>query len=281
MSNTGLENWVRFTKLSRQLPLLELVIHDYRPLKRSSAVFLAMAETFNEKIRFLVLDDVVSSFDIEHREDLAMLLVERYEDWQLIVLTHDQRFFERIRRAAPRWIARQLTSWDFGTGPRFMGYLSTDLVGRGRTLIDSGDALEAAREARRALEEFLQEWCEGIGAPVPFRRGFQNDRREAQELINGIRRKADKLDGATKTAFKATLTGLEADLQLTLNSEVHASQDWASDGEVEGAITRIEEALSQMTCSNCSSRVWRRWNDRTGMCRCGELHVPPGRDARN
>ncbi len=243
------------------------------------AVFLAMAETFNECVRFLVLDDVVSSFDIEHREDLARLLVERYEDWQLIVLTHDHRFFEYMRRLAPNWSTRQLTSWDFGTGLRFMGYLSTDLVGRARTLIDSGDASGAAREARRALEEFLQEWCEGIGAPVPFRRGFLNDRREAQELINGIRRKANKLDGATKTAAKATLDGFETDLQVTLNSEVHASQDWASDGEVEGAIGRIESASAQVTCSSCSTRVWRRWNGTTGTCRCEELRIPPGTEA--
>lgn len=243
------------------------------------AVFLAMAETFNERVRFLVLDDVVSSFDIEHREDLAILLVERYEDWQLILLTHDHRFFERIRREAPSWIALQLTSWDFSTGPRFMGYLSTDLVARARARFEGGDAPDAARGARRALEEFLQEWCEGVGAPVPFRRGFKNDRREAQELINGIRRTADKLDGVTKAAVKAILAGLETDLQVTLNSEAHASQDWASDGEVEGAIARIEDAVAQLTCSSCSTRVWRQWTGTSGTCRCGELHIPPGRDA--
>lgn len=245
------------------------------------AVFLAMAETFNERVRFLVLDDVISSFDIEHREDLALMLVERYEDWQLVVLTHDHRFFERIRRMAPHWRALQLTSWDFGTGPRFMDYLSTDRVGRARALLDGGDALEAAQKARLALEEFLQEWCEGIGAPVPFRRGFQNDRREAQELINGINRKANKPDRATKSAFKATLAGLEADLQVTLNSESHASPDWASEGEVDGAIGRIEDAIAQVTCSGCSTRVWRRWIDTTGMCLCGTLHIPSGVDAAN
>ena len=31
------------------------------------ALFLAMAETFNEQIGFLLLDDVINSFDVEHR----------------------------------------------------------------------------------------------------------------------------------------------------------------------------------------------------------------------
>lgn len=66
---------------------------------------------------------------------------------------------------APYWRALQLTSRDFGTGPRFMGYLSTDRVGRARALLDGGDALEAAQKARLGLEEFLQEWCEGIVLP--------------------------------------------------------------------------------------------------------------------
>ena len=32
------------------------------------ALFLAMAETFNQKLRFLVLDDVMNGFDLERRE---------------------------------------------------------------------------------------------------------------------------------------------------------------------------------------------------------------------
>jgi hypothetical protein len=33
-----------------------------------------MAETFNERLGFLVLDDVVNSFDVDHRGELAALL---------------------------------------------------------------------------------------------------------------------------------------------------------------------------------------------------------------
>jgi len=239
------------------------------------AVFLAMAETFNDQVGFLVLDDVVSSFDIEHRIDLAELLVERYEDWQLIVLTHDRRFFEHIRRTGTQWRSEELTSWDFDSGPRLLGYVTTDLATRARAQLNAGDTLDAARTARRSLEELLYELCEGIGAPLPFKRGTRNERRDAQELIDGARRKVKKLDGTTKAVLLGLLRGFEADLQVTLNSEVHASDDWASDGEVDGAIARIEGALSIVSCASCATRVWKRWNDTTGSCRCGELRIPP------
>jgi energy-coupling factor transporter ATP-binding protein EcfA2 len=51
------------------------------------ALFLAMAASFNEKLGFLILDDVINSFDVEHRGRLAELLADGFGDWQLIVLT--------------------------------------------------------------------------------------------------------------------------------------------------------------------------------------------------
>ena len=67
------------------------------------ALFLAMAETFNERLHFLILDDVINSFDREHRGRLADLLVSSFSDRQLVVLTHDQQFFTRLRLLAPSW----------------------------------------------------------------------------------------------------------------------------------------------------------------------------------
>jgi hypothetical protein len=42
---------------------------------------------------------------------------------------------------------------------------------------------DAAARARRALEELLQEVCEALWAPLPFRRGQANDKREIGELL--------------------------------------------------------------------------------------------------
>ena len=80
------------------------------------ALFLAMAETFNEQLGFLVLDDVINSFDVEHRGRLAELLADGFPDWQLIVLTHDQQFFEHLCRRAPSWRRLELTSWSYAAG---------------------------------------------------------------------------------------------------------------------------------------------------------------------
>jgi hypothetical protein len=63
------------------------------------ALFLGMARTFNRTLGFLVLDDVINSFDAHHRARLADVLVAEFADLQLIVLTHDSSFFERLGSA--------------------------------------------------------------------------------------------------------------------------------------------------------------------------------------
>ena len=75
------------------------------------ALFLAMAESFNQQVGFLLLDDVINSFDVEHRGRLAELLADGFSERQLIVLTHDQPFFEHLSRRAPSWRRLEFTSW--------------------------------------------------------------------------------------------------------------------------------------------------------------------------
>jgi wobble nucleotide-excising tRNase len=79
------------------------------------SLFLAMAEEFNVQLGFLLLDDVINSFDVDHRGRLAELLAEGFSRWQLIVLTHDQQFFEHLSRRAPSWRKLELTSWSYSS----------------------------------------------------------------------------------------------------------------------------------------------------------------------
>ena len=100
------------------------------------ALFLAMAESFNEQIGFLVLDDVINSFDVEHRGRLAELLADGFADWQLIVLTHDQQFYEHLSRRAPSWRRLEFTSWSYASGPRTTQYETTDILRNARERLE-------------------------------------------------------------------------------------------------------------------------------------------------
>ena len=188
------------------------------------ALFLAMAEEFNEQLGFLLLDDVINSFDVEHRGRLAELLADGFADWQLIVLTHDQQFFEHLSRRAPSWRKLELTSWSYAAGPRTTRYETSGILAAARERLQSGDVHGAAAKARRALEELLQEVCEALWAPLPFRRGQANDKREIGELFKGAAANAEGASEALLESVEPLLRNLEADVGATLNVEVHGSR---------------------------------------------------------
>jgi energy-coupling factor transporter ATP-binding protein EcfA2 len=239
------------------------------------ALFLAMAQTFNEKLRFLVLDDVINSFDLEHRGQLAELLADKFDDWQVIVLTHDHQFFEHLARRAPSWRRLELTSWSYDEGPRTSRYQSSGILGEARERLVQGDAEGAATKARRALEELLQEICEALQALLPFRRGTGNDRREIGELVKGVRRAVKEHAKPMLETLEPLLKNLEADVGATLNVAAHASRGRAGTAEVEAALRRIDELDSAWSCPDCGTRIWHKGTPESSRCKCGRSVFPP------
>lgn len=239
------------------------------------ALFLAMAETFNEQLGFIVLDDVVNSFDREHRGRLAELLVKEFGDSQLIVLTHDEQFFTHLCRRAPSWAQDQFTSWSYEDGPRTKRYEGDRLLQEAVEQLATGDRVGAAQKARRVLEEFLQEVCEGIEALLPFRRGQRNEQRMADEVMKGLRRALRDRAKPLYDELGSLLTAIEADLQAVLNFEAHAAQGGASKQEVSDALARITELRGRFTCENCGTPVWYQGTPDASRCKCGQTHFPP------
>ena len=137
------------------------------------ALFLAMAEEFNTQLGFLLLDDVINSFDVEHRGRLAELLADGFTDWQIIVLTHDQQFFEHLSRRAPSWRKLELTSWSYDSGPRTTRYETSGILAAARERLGSGDVHGAAAKARRGARGAPAGNVRSVvgAAPLPARPG--------------------------------------------------------------------------------------------------------------
>ena len=239
------------------------------------ALFLAMAASFNEKLGFLILDDVINSFDVEHRGRLAELLADGFADWQLIVLTHDQQFFEHLSRRAPSWRKIEFTSWSHASGPRTTKYETRGMLAAARERLQSGDVQGAATKGRRALEELLQEVCEALWAPLPFRRGQANDKREIGELFIGLRRALREYAKSQLQTVEPIFKHLEADVGATLNVAVHASRGRPGASEVKAALERIETLDGLWSCPSCRTRVWHKGTPGSARCRCGQSAFPP------
>ncbi|HET9894595.1 MAG TPA: AAA family ATPase [Streptosporangiaceae bacterium] len=241
------------------------------------ALFLAMADTFNQDLDFVVLDDVVNSFDIDHRGELAKFLANDFSHRQLLVLTHDQLFFDRLTRLAPSWKRVEFTSWDYAEGPRLTTYQTGTILEKAHAASSNGDRVTAAMMGRRALEELLQETCEGLAAPLPFRRGAKNDRREIGEVLPGVRRSLKEAARPTYNSLKPLLDALDADVAATLNPEAHASRVNPSLAEVRAALKRVSDLNAKLTCPSqaCRTRPWHRGTPPIVQCKCGQTRFPP------
>jgi len=83
------------------------------------AFFLASVKAFNKVNKFFILDDIISSFDSEHRARLSSLLLEHFKDYQIIILTHEKSWFEYMEqqlKGKSDWVVSTVQwSEDIGT----------------------------------------------------------------------------------------------------------------------------------------------------------------------
>lgn len=280
LGKTGLGTWgkgveieVEFYGINHQPP--HRVLSESHLNSLAITVFLAMARRFNQRTGFIVLDDVVNSFDINHRAALAKLLTSEMEGLQLIVLTHDPSFYSRLRSLNPDWKALEFIGWTYEEGPQTKTYVGDRFLAEAWEAFERDDKSGAAQKGRRALEEILLEACERVEAPLAFRRGYRNERREAEELLNGMRRELKGLPKSYREEIKQYLDLLSTDLQAALNVEVHAGEEYAAKAEVYEALGRVSGLISRWTCESCQTRVWYGGGSDRAYCRCGALQHPP------
>jgi energy-coupling factor transporter ATP-binding protein EcfA2 len=80
-------------------------------------LFLASVKAYNKLNRFIVLDDVISSFDTHHRTRFARLLIEKFSDYQIILFTHEKDWFEIVSNMVrgKNWFTKRMY-WDHENG---------------------------------------------------------------------------------------------------------------------------------------------------------------------
>lgn len=85
------------------------------------ALYLAAVRRFNGAFPFILLDDIMSSYDASHRLALVHVLSQFLDGFQVIITTHDQAFFREIRSvlsANGKWRFVRLKPWLLEAGVR-------------------------------------------------------------------------------------------------------------------------------------------------------------------
>lgn len=190
----NLENFYGEAGISARAVLSE----SYRNAVAAS-IFLAAAATQKGPARFVVLDDITSSFDGGHQFALMELLRTKLQcpanvdGLQFIVLSHDsllEKYFDRINNE-PGWYHQKLQ----GTSPTGKVYANQQDAMRLRTLayghLSSGQVDVGAPLVRQYLEFQLSQIISKVKIPVPPDYAIKSDNRTVGNALDAIKDSID------------------------------------------------------------------------------------------
>lgn len=243
-------------------------------------LFLASAMYFNKENGFLVLDDVVTSFDTGHRRPLARLVGEKFAGAQFLLFTHDKLWFDILKRDLPagKWVFKELTKWTKNEG---LNIKESPITLKEQILENLGenDINGAANKCRTLVEEILKERCQDLGVKdLEFRTGPENDRRDPSELISALTAYLKGNQTLREKQSKKVFDHLRASQLITNIGSHHQNLTSTSleRGDVETALRDINEFEALFLCSECGTLPAKRYSPQFSElknCKCGEFKM--------
>lgn len=83
-------------------------------------IFLAFNKQFNN-LGLMVLDDVLTTVDVIHKEKIANLLLEEFEDFQFIITAHDKLWVDELEELCTKYgrdnVVYEIEEWSLDEGP--------------------------------------------------------------------------------------------------------------------------------------------------------------------
>lgn len=262
-----------------QLSYYDLVVKPaYKVLSESLlnslglAVYFTCIKKFNTESKFIVLDDIMNSLDMGHRDTLLDLIQQEFSDYQIILFTHDLHWFERIQRRFPQWLHKKIKNWDYMTGPK-IDRSKNSLEEINELLDDSTKAHEAGRNFGVYVENSLNDLCEQLHAEVRYRY-TRHDPPSTEELFTALcKRLKEKL---VKNPIVELAQNAQKYEPLIRNATSHSRQNYnstISPTEVRRAIEEWLKFENSLLCTSCNRFVEYKREREQIECRCGQLRL--------
>lgn len=224
------------------------------------ALRMAAIKLFNTGAPIVALDDIVTSYDADHRRTIAGLIATMFGDCQILITTHDERFFNYLKDQleAKAWHFTRIIGVDPAYGPRFADHKVSDEMIEARW----ANGQSAANEMRQAEEEWLLGVCRDFGVSVrirPLERAYSYERSELASALAGLLKDiklAPALVPGVNNRFLDSLVKGEIE-----NFGSHFQDGPYGDGSVGDEKARWEEFKafrSQFTCKKCSRTKFQR-----------------------
>ncbi|GAI44664.1 unnamed protein product [marine sediment metagenome] len=214
---------------------------------------------FNEGCSLIVLDDVVTTVDAGHRENICKLLLEEFGDKQLIITTHDEIWYgqlcasQRAYKMEGNFERLNIVDWTVDMGPKIRPYKPRWERIQGK--IAEGDKTGAGNDGRQYLEWVLKMICINTNAPVPvnnWEKGMVGD------LLNHARKRIETLviDDSYKNRVSLAFTELE---RTTMYGNILSHDNPLAEGlsiaEAKSFCNCVHELHGSFLCPSCGHLI--------------------------
>ena len=124
-------------------------------------IFLALMKKRNP-LNFIVLDDVITSVDLTHKDKIARLIISEFKHYKILITTHNPLWAEQLQRICEgygrNYEILQITNWQLGIGPNIKNHSNNSETIK--KYLSEYEYNAAANTSRRFLEYLLNEFCQ-------------------------------------------------------------------------------------------------------------------------
>ncbi|MFA7341094.1 MAG: hypothetical protein WC028_30200 [Candidatus Obscuribacterales bacterium] len=226
------------------------------------AIRLAGIKLFNDKAPILILDDIVTSYDADHRRNICSLLAKEFTEFQVIVTTHDERFFLYLKDQLgdQPWHFTRIIRLEDDNGPIFGDHRITE------TMIASAwsEGRSAANEIRQAEEEWLLQISREFGVDVRIRaleRSYSYERAELADALAEFLKKLNMVPPVVSGVSNRFLISLQQGVIENFGSHFQDTPYGTSSiGDEKVRWREFTEFREKFACPRCGKKRFQRPN---------------------
>lgn len=215
---------------------------------------LVAIKKFNKCAPFVVMDDVVTSYDREHKSKLVKALRKHFSDVQLIILTHDRGFYEYLisdfglDKNSTQF--KIIEDYEKDSGPKFVTYNHSDEEVEKNLKKDPPNV----NMARQAVESWLRRICAETHALVPAPSPDKPEDISKSDLTKGLMRVVKEMNNHDKSKNKILRQLQEGKIQ-NLGSHFNSDQTLdPSSGDALNDWEDFKEFRDLFVCSDCGHK---------------------------
>ena len=236
------------------------------------AFFLTSVKAFNKRNKFFILDDVISSFDLNHRKRLSDLLLEKFSDYQVVILTHERNWFDYMKnivKGKANWMVNVI-NWNESKGTHLNETLVDLKLIIEQKLVDN-DKIGLGNLMRKYLEKLLKEISEEIKVYVKYHSNEINEARMSNELLSELKSKIKKQP--SKKIFEPIIEKMIPSVFIA-NKDSHDNNFNPGIGDCKAFWQDVVSLEKLFYCKKCNKAISKKYYDNVDKairCKCGSL----------